>query len=67
VGAKEDCIAASAAPAKRRKRPAPKFETVTDHICGWPYASPYVFLRKKRAPKKVVTKRARKPRKASDL
>jgi hypothetical protein len=48
-----------------------RLETVTDHICGWPYTQPYVFTRKiprkKRAPKAPKIKKARKPRTARDL
>jgi hypothetical protein len=48
---------------------APRLETVTDHICGWPYFEPYVFTQKKPnkpRTKKVGTlaKKPRKPRKA---
>lgn len=49
----------------------PKYETVTDDVCGWPYSTPYVYLRKIPAKKHTVKaakkKRGPAPKTARDL
>jgi len=37
---------------------APRMETVTDTICGWPYFAPYVFQQRKKNKPRVPKPRS---------